>query len=55
VDGFKGILVMIEYLSGYVMIYPIISKSAEENYIRIFSPPKSILSDLGNEFNNSIF
>ena len=60
VDGFKGILVLIEYLSGYVMIYPIKSKSAEEiakllkNYISIFSPPKSILSDLGNEFNNSI-
>lgn len=42
------------------MIYPIKSKSAEEiakhlkNYISIFSPPKSILSDLGNEFNNSI-
>jgi hypothetical protein len=30
VDGFKRILVLIEYLSGYVMIYPIKSKSAEE-------------------------
>jgi hypothetical protein len=60
VEGFKGILVIIEYLSGFIMIYPIKSKCADEisknliNYISIFSPPKKILSDLGTEFNNNL-
>ena len=60
IDGFKGIMVITEFLSQFAYAYPIKSKSADEisknliNYISIFSPPKAILTDFGNEFNNQI-
>ena len=48
-----GILVIMEYLSKFVMLYVIQSKTAEEiaakflNYNGIFGPPQEILSDQG--------
>lgn len=59
-EGFIGLLVITEYLSKYVMAYPIKSKMASEiaeklfDYISLFGPPKEILSDQGTEFNNEI-
>jgi len=59
-EGYKGILVMTEFLSNFAYVVPIKSKAASEianhllSYISLFSPPKSILSDLGKEFNNEI-
>ena len=59
-DGFKGLLVITEYLTKYPYVEAIKSKSAEEiaeklwKYIAIFGPPKIILSDQGNEFNNQL-
>ena len=60
VEGFKGILTITEYLSNFIVIYPIKSKEAIEiafnlrNFISLFGPSKCILSDLGLEFNNEI-
>lgn len=59
-EGYIGLLVITEYLSKYVMAYPIKSKMASEiaeklfDYISFFGPPKEILSDHGTEFNNEI-
>ena len=59
-DGFIGIMVITESLSKYPWAKPIKSKSALEiasilkEYICIFGPPKSIISDMGTEFNNII-
>ena len=56
--GFKGVLVITEYLSKYPYAVPIKQKSAEEvakhllTYISIFGPPKIILTDQGTEFVN---
>ena len=56
--GFKKILVIVEYMSKMVKIYPLIHKSAEEVahclwlWISQFGPPKIILSDQGTEFVN---
>ena len=53
--GFKKILVIVEYMSKMVKIYPLIHKSAEEVahclwlWIRQFGPPNIILSDQGNQ------
>ena len=58
--GHMGILVIMEYLSKFVMLYVIQSKTAEEiaakvlNYIGIFGPPQEILSDQGGEFVNGV-
>ena len=60
VEGFKGILTITEYLSNFIVIYPIKSKEAIEiafnlrNFISFFGPSNCILSDLGLEFNNEI-
>jgi hypothetical protein len=57
-DGYIGVIVITEYLTNFPYVKPIKSKRAEEiaailwEYISIFGPPKSILSDQGNEFNN---
>ena len=53
-------LVITEYLSKYVMVYPIKSKEAIEivekllDYIGLFSPPKLNLFDQGTDINNSV-
>ena len=59
-DGYKGILVITEYLSKYPYAVPIRSKTAEEIakklflYISIFGPPKTLLTDQGKEMTNAI-
>lgn len=59
-EGFIGLLVMTEYLTKFVVAYPIKSKTASEiaerlfDYISFFGPPKEILSDQGTEFNNQV-
>jgi hypothetical protein len=56
--GYKGILVITEYLSKFPMAYPVKTKQASEvaqhlfDYISLFGPPKVILSDQGTEFVN---
>ena len=57
-DGYKGILVITEYLSKYPYAVPIRTKSAKEvagclwKYISLFGPPCEMLSDQGTEFLN---
>ena len=59
-EGYKGVLVIVEYLSKYPWAVPIKSKSAKEIaskllvYFSIFGPADEICSDLGTEFNNEI-
>ena len=59
-NGYNGFLAIVEMLSGYIYLVAIDGKDAETiskelwNYITLFGPPKEILSDQGNEFNNSI-
>ena len=59
-EGYKGLLVITEYLTKYPYVKPIKSKTAKEiaenllEYISIFGAPKTILSDQGTEFNNKI-
>lgn len=58
--GYRGIMVITEYLSKYPVAMPIVSKTATEiasrlfEYISMFGPPKELLSDQGKEFLNSI-
>ena len=60
VDGYKGILVITEYLSKFPYAVPIRSKTADEiaeklwTYISIFGPAKEIISDNGSEFINKV-
>jgi len=59
-EGYKGILVITEYLTKYPYAVPIYSKTATEiaqhffTYISLFGPPKELLSDQGTVFLNSI-
>ena len=59
-EGYIGIMVITEYLTKFPYAKPIRSKTMEEiaavllEYISLFGPPKSILSDQGNEFNNQL-
>lgn len=59
-EGFKGLIVFTEYLSKYVYVAPIKSKTANETfammwrYVTIFGPPKEWLTDRGTEFNNQV-
>ncbi|CAF1091364.1 unnamed protein product [Brachionus calyciflorus] len=59
-EGYKGIMVITEYLSKFTYAEPIKSKSSEEivqilwRYISLFGPPKIVLSDQGTEFNNKL-
>jgi len=59
-EGYTGIMVITEYLTKYPYAKPIKSKTQEEvasvllEYMSIFGPPKTILSDQGNEFNNQL-
>jgi hypothetical protein len=57
--GYKGLLVLTDHLSRYPVAYPLITKEASEiarrlwEFISLFGPPKSLLSDNGSEFVNS--
>ena len=57
---YNGILVITEYLSKYAYAVPIKTKQAIEisdhlfQYICIFGPPKTLLSDQGKEFLNEV-
>ena len=59
-DGYKGLVVITEYLSKFPVVRPIKSKSATEivahlwDYVCLFGPPKEILSDQGREFINTL-
>lgn len=59
-DGYKGVLVLIDHLSKFPFVYPLKSKEAGEiagrlwDFISVFGPPKSLLSDNGTEFINSL-
>ena len=58
--GYKGLLVITEYLTKYPYVVPITSKKATEiatalfSYISFFGPPKELLSDQGKEFLNTV-
>ena len=60
IEGYKGILVITEYLSKYPYAVPIRTKTAKEVaekffvYISMFRPPKHLISDQGTEFVNEI-
>ena len=57
-NGNKIILVIVEFMSKHVSIYPMKSKSSEEvadhlwKWISLYGPPTTILSDQGKEFVN---
>ena len=57
-EGYKGILVITEYLSKYPVVFPIKEKSAKEiaplffHYVSTFGAPQEVLSDQGTEFVN---
>ena len=59
-EGYKGLLVITEFVTKYVWAIPIKSKNAEEiaekllEYISLFGPPMEIISDQGTEFNNRV-
>jgi hypothetical protein len=59
-EGYTGCLVLTEYLTKYPMVYPIKGKTAEETasklweYIALFGPPETIVSDQGREFVNKV-
>ena len=59
-DGFIKLLVIKEYLTKLVRIYPLRTKTAEEiaanlwRWITTYGPPKEVLSDQGSEFVNSV-
>ena len=60
-NGFKYILVAIDYLSRFCILQPIPNKKAEtiatvifEQIICNFSTPKTIITDNGTQFNNQI-
>ena len=58
--GNLGVLVITEYLTKWVCIYPIVSKEAVGisrhllSYCAMFGPPRELLSDQGREFVNTI-
>lgn len=59
-EGHVMLLLIIEYLSKFVMGFALKTKSAQEvaeklfEYIALFWAPKEILSDQGTEFNNQV-
>ena len=60
VDGYLGVLVIVEYLTKYGWAFPIKSKQANEiaellwNFFCAYGPAKEIISDQGPEFVNEI-
>jgi len=59
-DGYNGICVITEYFTKFAYAKPIKSKTEMEivnvfkEYVCLFGPPKIMLSDQGNEFNNKL-
>ncbi len=60
-NGFKYLLVIIDYFSRYCILQPIQNKKAEtisttilEKVICPYTTPKTIITDIGLEFNNAI-
>ncbi len=60
-NGFKYLLVIIDYFSRFCILEPIQNKKAEtisttifENVIYPYTTPKTIITDNGPEFNNAI-
>ena len=59
-DNYCGLFVLVQKCTKYPFAVPIKSKEMVEivkcfiTYISIFGPPKSILTDQGKEFNNSL-
>ena len=59
-DGYNGICVITEYFTKYAYAKPIKSKTEIEivnvfkEYVCLFGPPKILVSDQGNEFNNKL-
>ena len=59
-EDYCGILVITEYLSKFPYAVPIKSKESNEigdrlwEYICLYDPPKTVLSDQGKEFNNEL-
>lgn len=59
-EGYKGIMVITEYITKFLYAVPIKTKTANEvarnlfNFICLFGPPKELLSDQGKEFLNSV-
>ena len=60
IDKYIGVMVITDAITKYPWAKPIKSKTAIEiasvlrEYICVFGPPKTILSDRGREFNNEI-
>jgi len=60
VDGYYKLLVIKEYLTKFVRVYPLRSKEKEEvaenlwKWISLYGPPKQVLSDQGGEFMNHV-
>ncbi len=61
-NGFKYLLVIIDYFSRFCILQPIQNKNAEtiatslfQRVICPFTTPKTIITDNGPEFNNAIF
>ena len=58
--GNVGILVVMEYLTKFPILYAIRSKTADEiaskflNFVCMFGPPNEILTDQGGEFVNAV-
>jgi transposase InsO family protein len=59
-DGYYKLLVIKEYLTKFVRVYPLRSKEKEEvaenlwKWISLYGPPKQVLSDQGGEFMNHV-
>ncbi len=60
-NGFKYLLVIINYFSRFCIMHPIQSKKAEtiattifEKVICLYTAPKTIITDNGPEFNNAV-
>ena len=58
--GYKGLLVLIDHLSKFPVVFPLITKEGAEvarrlwEFIALFGPPKTLLSDNGTEFVNAV-
>ena len=59
-EGYHMILVIVEYMSKMVKIYPLKTKTAEEvaerlwQWIATYGPPEELLTDCGIEFVNKV-
>ena len=59
-EGYNGIFLVVEALTKFPLAFPIKSKNSSEisecllEYISLFGPPKTILSDQGREFKGTV-